>query len=169
MSEAPAETENTPTPTSTTFVKPRTPAQIEALQRARIKALEVRQRNKELRDKQKEIDRAAVEQTKRQNSERIQREYECLVSTTRQEERGRQVQEPSLIPAQEEEEVEEEVVYQKKEKKPRKKRVIVVQQSSSDEEEEVEVRLPPKRKRPESKRDDDAFYRKAYNRMFGLD
>ena len=164
MSEA-----STEVTTSTASVKPRTSAQMEALQRARVKALEVRQRNKELRDKQKEIDRAAVEQTKRQNSERIQREYESLVSATQQEHKGREVQEPSLIPAQEEEEVEEEVVYQKKEKKPRTKRVIVVQQSSSDEEEEVEVRLPPKRERPENKQEDAYFYRKAYNRMFGLD
>ena len=139
---------------------------MEALQRARIKALEVRQKNKELRDKQREIDRIAVEQTKKQNSERIQREYDSLVSATQQEDKGR---EPSSIPARQEEEVEEEVVYQRKEKKPRKKRVIVVQQSSSDEEDEVEVRLPPKRKRPENKQDDDYFYRKAYNRMFGLD
>ena len=47
---------------SATYVKPRTPAQMEALQRARIKALEVRQKHEELRDKQKEIDRAAIEQ-----------------------------------------------------------------------------------------------------------
>ena len=66
MSEASTETEKMPTPTSTTTIKPRTPAQMEALQRARVKALEVRQRNKELRDKQKEIDRIAVEQTKKQ-------------------------------------------------------------------------------------------------------
>ena len=52
MSEA-----STEATTSTTSVKPRTPAQIEALQRARVKALEARQRNNELRDKQKEIDR----------------------------------------------------------------------------------------------------------------
>ena len=103
---------------STTSIKPRTPAQMEALQRARIKALEVRQKHEELRDKQKEIDRAAVEQTKRQNSERIQREYESLVSATQQEDAEMEPRKPSSIPAQQEEEVEEEVLYQKKEKKP---------------------------------------------------
>ena len=166
MSEA-----STEAATSTASVKPRTPAQMEALQKARMKALEVRQRNKELRDKQREIDRVAIEQTKKQNSERIQREYESLVSAKQQEDKGTELRKLSLISAQQEEELEEEVVYQKKEKRPRKKRVIVVQQSSSDEEEEVEVRLPPKRTRPESKQtqDDDYFYRKAYNRMLGLD
>ena len=78
---------------------------MEALQRARIKALEVRQKNKELRDKQREIDRAAIEQTKRQNSERVQREYESLVSATEQEE---------TRPVQEEV---EEVVYQKQDRR----------------------------------------------------
>ena len=62
----------------TKLSKERTPAQIEALQRARVKAAEVRAKNKELRDKQKEIHRAALEKTRRENSERIQREYEAL-------------------------------------------------------------------------------------------
>ena len=97
MSEA-----STEATTSTTSVKPRTPAQMEALQRARVKAIEVRQKNKELHDKQREIDRAAVEQTTRQNNERIQREYDSLVSATQQEDTGREPRERSSIPAQQE-------------------------------------------------------------------
>ena len=61
----------------------RTPAQTAALQRARLKAIEVRQKNKELRDKQREVDRIAIEQRKRENSERIQREYEALTTARR--------------------------------------------------------------------------------------
>ena len=45
----------------------RSPQQLEILARARVKAAEVRAKNKDLRDKQREIDRIAVEQTKREN------------------------------------------------------------------------------------------------------
>ena len=53
---------------------------LEALKRAREKANSVRRANAEERKKSKEIEKAAIETTKRANSERIQREYEALVT-----------------------------------------------------------------------------------------
>ena len=51
-------------------------AKLEALAKAREKANVVRKANSEERKKQKEIEKAAIEKTKRENSNRIQREYE---------------------------------------------------------------------------------------------
>ena len=146
MSEAPpAETAAPVAPTTQ-----RTAAQLEALNRARVKAAEVRQQNKALRDKQKEIERAAVEKTKKEHSERVQREYDALKQEKEEESR------------QEEEEVEE--VVQKKPRK--KKRVVVVQESSS--EEVVEVRLPKKKAPPPQpeESEEDRVYKRAYHKMF---
>ena len=53
-------------------------AKTEALRKAREKANLVRKQNAEEKRKTKEIEKAAVEKTKRETSERIQREYDDL-------------------------------------------------------------------------------------------
>ena len=157
MSEEPQQlTQDTP------LKKERSPAQIEALNRARLKAAEVRASNKDLRIKQREIDKNAMEAIKKQKVERIEQQYSAL----------KQAKEPS-VDEPPEEDVEEEIVYQKKEKKPKKKRIVVVQQSSeSEDEQEVEVRIPKKKTKAREESPEmteaDRLYQKAYSKMFGL-
>ena len=130
----------------------RTPAQLEALQRARAKAAEVRAKNTELRRKERELVNAQLEEKRRLREETIQREHA---------ERFNAKEEESIAPAAAADDTEEEVVYQKKPK--RKRRVVVVQDSSS--EEEIEVKLPkPKKDATQSAEDD--LYRRTYERMF---
>ena len=156
--------EESQTPIQESVKKERTPAQIDALNRARIKAHEVRSQNKSLRDKQKEIDKTAMEEIKRAKVEKIEKEYSAI---------KQQPKEPVSEPPPEDEE-EEEVVYQKKEKKAKKKRIVVVQASSDSDSEEVEVRLPKKKREKETPKNSPKFdaaeyqYRRAYNKMFGL-
>lgn len=155
--------EETQAPIQESMKKERTPAQIDALNRARMKAQQVRSENKSLRDKQKEIDKTAMEEVKRAKVEKIEKEYTAIKQQPKES-----VSEP---PPPEDEE--EEVVYQKKEKKAKKKRIVVVQASSDSDSEEVEVRLP-KKKREKEKQNSPKFdaaeyqYRRAYNKMFGL-
>ena len=132
----------------------RTPAQLEALQRARAKAAEVRAKNTELRRKERELVNAQLEEKRRLREETIQREHA---------ERFHAKEKENTAPAAaaDDEHVEEAVVYQKKPK--RKRRVVVFQDSSS--EEEIEVKLPKQKKdAPQSAEDD--LYRRTYERMF---
>ena len=128
----------------------RTPAQLEALQRARAKAAEVRAKNTELRRKERDLVNAQLEENRRLREESIQREH------------AERFQTKDEAPAEEEGAEEEEVVYQKKPK--RKRRVVVVQDSSS--EEEIEVKLPKQKKSGADGNDE--VYRRAYQRMFEL-
>ena len=123
-------------------------AQMEALNRARLKAQEVRRANADLKLKERAIAKAE----KDQKASEINRRYQALEG-----------QEPAADPAPEAgesaatqpTEEEEEVVYEKapKPKAPKKRRVVVVQESDSDEE-EIEVVLPKKKtKAPPSARD----------------
>ena len=61
--------------------RPRTEAQMLALQRAREQAMMVRQQNADLKRKQQEIDRAVLAKAKRDERERIEREYDQIHST----------------------------------------------------------------------------------------
>ena len=149
-----AEAEQPTVAVQETTKRERTPAQLEALQRARAKAAEVRAKNTELRRKERELVNAQLEEKRRLREETIQREHA---------ERFHAKEEENTAPAAaaDDEQEEEEVVYQKKPK--RKRRVVVVQDSSS--EEEIEVKLPkPKKDAPQSAEDD--LYRHTYERMF---
>ena len=53
----------------------RTPAQLEALQKARVKAAEVRAKNAELRRKERDLVNAQLEESRRLREASIQREY----------------------------------------------------------------------------------------------
>ena len=147
-----AEAEQPTVAVQETTKRERTPAQLEALQRARAKAAEVRAKNTELRRKERELVNAQLEEKRRLREETIQREHA---------ERFNAKEEESTAPAAAADDTEEEVVYQKKPK--RKRRVVVVQDSSS--EEEIEVKLPkPKKDATQSAEDD--LYRRTYERMF---
>ena len=152
-----AEAEQPTVAVQETTKRERTPAQLEALQRARAKAAEVRAKNTELRRKERELVNAQLEENRRLREESIQREHA---------ERFRSKEDTAAEVEQQEESVandtEEEVVYQKKPK--RKRRVVVVQDSSS--EEEIEVKLPKQKKCGADGNDE--VYRRAYQRMFEL-
>ena len=149
-----AEAEQPTVAVQETTKRERTPAQLEALQRARAKAAEVRAKNTELRRKERELVNAQLEEKRRQREETIQREHA---------ERFNAKEEENTAPAAaaDDEQEEEEVVYQKKPK--RKRRVVVVQDSSS--EEEIEVKLPKTKKDAMQSAEDD-LYRRTYERMF---
>ena len=113
-------------------VPKRSPLQMEALEKARLKAMEVRKANAELRQKQKAI--ALAEKP------------EAAAAIHKRFEEVKPAEQPSTseqpVKTEPKEETEDEVVYEKKPKK--KKRVVVVQESSSSDE-EIEVRLPKKK------------------------
>ena len=149
-----AEAEQPTVAVQETTKRERTPAQLEALQRARAKAAEVRAKNTELRRKERELVNAQLEEKRRLREETIQREHAERFNAKEEEN-------TASAAAADDEQEEEEVVYQKKPK--RKRRVVVVQDSSS--EEEIEVKLPkPKKDATQSAEDD--LYRRTYERMF---
>ena len=70
-----AEAEQPTVAVQETTKRERTPAQLEALQRARAKAAEVRAKNTELRRKERELVNAQLEEKRRLREETIQREH----------------------------------------------------------------------------------------------
>ena len=123
------------TETVTKVPRERSDAQKIALAKAREKAMLVRSQNAELRKKQRAIEAAEKERSKKE----VEEKFEAL-----------QVK-PTPEPKEEIEEEEEEVVQEKPKKKKVKRRVVVVQPETSSSEEEVEVQLPRKKKtKPEA-------------------
>jgi len=118
----------------------RTPAQLEALAQARLKANEVRKKNQGLRQKQR-----ALEIANKADAERkIHEEYEKRIKSQLEEK-------DELEPQQDEEEEEEPQVVKRviKKKKPAKKPVVIlVEESDSDEEEQQVIRIPKKKSKP---------------------
>ena len=125
---------------------------MEALQKARVKAAEVRAKNTELRRKERELINAQLEDKRRLREESIQREHAERF----------QAKEDSTAVEQEETTAadDEEIVYLKKPK--RKRRVVVVQDSS--EEEEIEVKLP-KQKKSAADNAEQELYHRTYRLM----
>ena len=114
--------------------KERSLAQMEALNRARVRAQEVRRQNADLKQKEKAIAKAE----KDQKASEINRKYQEAVA-------AQESQEPAPPEVQVATEEEEEVVYEKAPKAPKKKKRVVVVQESDSEEEEIEVVLPKKK------------------------
>jgi len=143
-----------------TFKKERSAAQLEALAKARVKAAEVRAKNTELRQKEREVVNAQLAENRRLREESIEKEHAAKFSSKPEEEPASDQQAPPNSPE------EEEVVYQKK---PKKKRRVVVVQNSSESEEEIEVKLPKqKNKPPPQVSEADELYQRTYQRMFEL-
>ena len=126
--------------------KPRTEAQTLALQKAREQAMMVRQQNAELKRKQQEIDRAVLAKAKRDERERIEREYDQIHSTPPEE---AEVMEADEKPA--------------RKRKPARKVIVTEVSSGSDTEEEVQVVLPRAKK---SMTAEQIRYQRAYSKMF---
>ena len=104
--------------------KTRTPEQLEALARAREKALEIRKQNAELRKAEKELAKQEKEQNIKERKERVKKLLK--------EEPIKEVEEDTPDP-------DPEPPTPKPKAKPKKKKVIVVEESESEEEEEVVV------------------------------
>jgi predicted ribosome quality control (RQC) complex YloA/Tae2 family protein len=128
--------------------KPRTEAQLLALEQARKKAYAMRAEKSALKLQEKAT--KAVEKIEAGRSQ--------------QETKSQPVE-----PQEEEAEDEPEVVYRKRPTK-KKKRVVVVQaESSSDSEIEVRLPRPPKTEPPKEKTLDEIRFEKNYNKLFSLE
>ena len=128
--------------------KPRTQAQLAALDAARKKAYAMRAEKSAL----KKQDEASVAMEKVSNGKSIEAQ--------------KVMQQPKIEESEEEEPPE--VIYRKKAKK--KKRVVVVQEESSSDS-EIEVRLPKAKQAPiaKPKNPQEVRYEKAYNTLFSVD
>jgi hypothetical protein len=131
--------------------KPRSEAQLAALEAARKKAYAMRAEKAALR-KHDEASKALA---------KVEAQKPITLDTTQHPKEA----DPK---DQVEEEEEEEVIYRKK--PPKRKRVVVVQEESSSDS-EIEVRLPKARPQPiaKPKNHDELRYEKAYNRLFSID
>lgn len=134
--------------------KPRTEAQLAALEAARKKAYAMRA-EKSAQKKQEEASKAIA---------KVEAQKVTLDTT-------QPPKTPPKIEEKVEEEEEPEVIYRKKPPK-KKKRVVVVQEESSSDS-EIEVRLPKARQAPpivKPKTPDAAVgWEKAYNTLFSVD
>jgi hypothetical protein len=144
------------------------------LDKARVKAWEVRCANMELRRKAREVKSSSKAEEKQQ----IETQYDAM----QQKKKGYEppIEEPPVEEAQAEEEpvveaqAEEEPVVEDEDveyvyKKPkRKKKIVVVQQSSSSDSDEYEVQLPGRRVRNKYQTEDNGIFERRYNKMFGL-
>ena len=134
--------------------KPRTNAQLAALEAARKKAYAMRA-EKSAQKKQEEASKAIA---------KVEAQKVTLDTT-----QHRKDETPPKVEEKVEEE-EPEVIYRKKPPK-KKKRVVVVQEESSSDS-EIEVRLPKARQAPPivpKKTPDEARYERAYNTLFSVD
>ena len=161
--------EDPPTITEEIIVKKeRTPAQKQALLKAREKAILVRNENAEIRKKTKEIESHEKKQKEDLRRKQIEEEYNRInVSETPKTSPNKE------SPKEEEEEDDEpEIQYVKR---PKKKKIIRVVESSSDD--EIEFRLPKNKKQPLIEKTEDelvherklARFEKSRLKLFGLD
>ena len=135
--------------------KPRTNAQLAALEAARKKAYAMRA-EKSAQKKQEEASKAIA---------KVEAQKVTIDTTQHHKDET-----PSKVEEKVEEEEEPEVIYRKKPPK-KKKRVVVVQEESSSDS-EIEVRLPKARQAPPivpKKTPDEARYERAYNTLFSVD
>ena len=131
--------------------RPRTEAQMLALSRAREQAMAVRQQNAELRRKQAEIDRAHVAKTKREENERIEREFAALSQPPPS---PPSPEDPPRAPPEE---------APRRKRKPARRVVVTEASSASESEDEVEVTLPRARKAPTR---EEVLYQRTMAKMF---
>ena len=127
--------------------KPRSDAQLAALEAARKKAYTMRAEKAALR-KTEEAEKAVA---------KVEAQKKPITLDTTQHPKE-----------EKEEEEEEDIIYRKKPKK--KKRVVVVQEESSSDS-EIEVRIPKVKNQAiaKPKNPDQVRYEKAYNRLFSVD
>ena len=145
------DTENTTEPQEVTIEavpkKPRSEAQLAALEAARQKAYAIRaEKSAQKKSEEASVALAQVEAQKKALLPKVE------------------------VKIEDEEEEEPEVIYRKKPPKKKKRIVVVQEEESSDS--EIEVRLPKAKQQPpitKPKTSDEIRYEKAYNRLFSVD
>ena len=127
---------------------PRTQKQMDALENARKRAMQVRSERAELKSKEREIVRTQMEMERKAKADRIRSEYDAM----------------QRVDAEEEEEPAPPAPPTKKARKPAR-RIIVHEVSSASESEDdtVDVILPKERKKPTAA---EAGYRRTMDKMF---
>ena len=166
---------------------PRTDAQIEALARAREKAMMVRRENAALRKKEREIDRDTLARAKQEKRDRIEREYQELKQKSPEDRDA--VRTESKIPDAEQsppppnrrrdpsiregtafmrpvKEDEQLHPSPKKRRKPARKVIVTEASSASDTDDEVQVVLPRQKK---SLTPEEVQFQRTYHKMFTYD
>ena len=133
--------------------RPRTDLQKAALEKARVKALQVRQENAALRKRERELDVARAAKVKEDRSRRVQEEYEDL-------QRPKVVTAPSVPTVPEDDDEDDTSSLPPKTK--RKRRIIVTEAEESDE--DIEVVLPKKRAIPQ----DEVKMQRLMEKMFTM-
>ena len=126
---------------------PRTQKQMDALENARKRAMQVRSERAELKSKEREIVRTQMEMERKAKADRIRSEYDAMQRVDAEEE-----EEPAPPPPT------------KKARKPAR-RIIVHEVSSASESEDdtVDVILPKERKKPTAA---EVGYRRTMDKMF---
>ena len=135
--------------------RPRTELQKAALEKARVKALQVRQENAALRKQERELDVARAAKVKEDRSRRVQEEYEDL-------QRPKVVTAPS-VPTVPEDDDEDEDATSLPPKTKRKRRIIVTE-AEDESDEDIEVVLPKKRSIPQ----DEVKMQRLMEKMFTM-
>ena len=132
--------------------KPRSEAQLAALEAARKKAYSLRAEKTALK-KQEEASKAFA---------KVEAQKKPITLDTTQHPK-------TEVKVEEDEEEETEVIYRKK--PPKKKRRVVVVQEESSSDSEIEVRLPKAKNQPiaKPKNPDEIRYERAYNSLFSVD
>ena len=130
--------------------RPRTDLQKAALEKARVKALQVRQENAALRKQERELDVARAAKVKEDRSRRVQEEYEDL-------------QRPKAVPTVPEDDDEDEDATSLPPKTKRKRRIIVTE-AEDESDEDIEVVLPKKRAIPQ----DEVRMQRLMEKMFTI-
>ena len=128
--------------------RPRTDLQKAALEKARVKALQVRQENAALRKQERELDVARAAKVKEDRSRRVQEEYEEIQS-------GR---ERPKVPEDDDDDA------TSLPPKTKRKRRIIVTEAEDESDEDIEVVLPKKRSIPQ----DEVRMQRLMEKMFSM-
>ena len=119
----------------------RTPEQLAVLEKARLKAVQVRKENAELKRKEKELAKVEKEKEKAERKKKIESKYKQLKETKTELVEEEYIPNPpqEKAPSPIETEVDEPAPKLERQKpvKKTKKKVIVVEESESEEEEEI--------------------------------
>ena len=149
--------ENTGPPPTTTQKRERTEAQRQALEKARVKAMVVRQENAALKRKEHEVQKALLEKTKAERYARVTEQYEALTKEEHDE------PQPTREESTEEEPTGAPPV--KRKRKPAR-RVVVTEVSSESEVSDVEVVIPKARKAAPTPQE--LAYQRTVEKMFSF-
>jgi hypothetical protein len=123
--------------------RPRSDLQRAALERARVKAVQVRQENAALRKKERDLMVARAAKEKIDRSKRLHEEYEAL-----QQPLGSEATDEDDEPRELRSSPDRNAILQTIAPKPKRKRRIIVTEAEDESDEDIEVVLPKKKTPP---------------------